>query len=108
MGTGYRIGADSFMGTIGLGGGTTLGDAGDKYSTFRQFANIFRTYSIAASWESHMMLGTSFSAADKKCMAWFIVSSAVTWGCVRYACKYSAVYKISIDLVLLSIAWMQR
>ena len=55
-----------------------------------------------------MLLGKSFSADDKKCIAWFILSYAVTCGCVRYACKYSAVsVKIKV-FVLLSIAWIQR
>ena len=85
-----------------------MGDAGGKESTVHQFAKIFRTASIDASWELHMMLGTSLSAADKKCMAWVIISSAVTWGWVRYACKYYSVSIINSDLVLLSIAWMQR
>ena len=83
-------------------------DAGSKDSTVFQFEMIVRTASIAASWESHMLLGTSLSAADKKCMVWVILSYAVTWSCVRYACKYSDVPVIISDLVLLPIAWMQR
>ena len=73
-----------------------------------QLAAIEAVRTIAASWESHMLLGESLSAADKKCMAWVILSYAVTWSCVRYACKYSDVPVIIIDLVLLPIAWMQR
>ena len=91
VGGGYRIGADAFSGTTSVGCGNTLGDSGGKNSTMRQFAKIFRTASIAASCESHLMVGTSLSAADKKCMEWVILSSAVTWVCVRYACKYSAI-----------------
>ena len=69
---------------------------------------LFRTYSISASCEYHIVVGTSLSAADKKCMVWVILYSAVTWGCVRYACKYSAVSVIISDLVFLPIAWIQR
>ena len=36
------------------------------------------------------------------------MSSAVTFGCVRYSRIYYAVSVISSDLVLLSIPWMQR
>ena len=50
-----------------------------------------------------MLVETSLSATDKKCMACVIMSSAVTWGCVIYLCKYSAVSVIINDLVLLSI-----
>ena len=89
-------------------GGNTLGDTGVKDSNVCQFANIVWTASMAASWESHMMLGTSLSFSNKKCMAWVILSSAVTWGCVRYSWKYFAVSLISIDLVLLCIYWMKR
>ena len=85
-----------------------MGDTGGKDSTVRQFANIVQTASMDASWESNMLLGTYLSSADKKCMAWVIMSSAFTWVCVRYACKYSAVFVISSALVLLYIAWMQR
>ena len=56
-----------------------------------QFPNIFQTASIAANCESQLLLGKYLSAADKKCIAWFSLSSAVTCGCVRYACKYSAI-----------------
>ena len=89
-------------------GGNTLGDTGVKDSNVCQFANIVWTASMAASWESHMMLGTSLSAADKKCMACVIMSSAVMLGCVRYSCKYSAGSVISSASVLLYIAFMQR
>ena len=92
----------------GVGRGNNFFASGGKDSTVRQFAKMFWTASIAANCESHMLVGTSLSAADKKCMAWVILSSAVTWGCVRYLCKYSAVSVIINDLVLLSIAWMQR
>ena len=51
-----------------------------------------------------MLVGTSLSAVDKKCMAWVILYSAVTWGCVRYSCKYFGVSVIINALVLMSIA----
>ena len=106
--TGYCIGADVCSGTTCLGWGNTLRDAGGKYSTVRQFAKIFCTDSIAASFESHILVGTYLRSADNKCMAWFILSSAFTWGCVRYACKFSDVYIIISDLVFLLISWMQQ
>ena len=108
VGVGYCSGADDCTGMNGGGFVNTLGDSGGKDSTIRQFARIVWTASIAASCESHMLVGTSFSDAYKKCMAWVILYSAVTWGCVRYACKYSAVSLTISDLVFLSIAWMQR
>ena len=108
VGGGYRSGSDACIGTTGVGYGNTLGNSGGKDSTVRQFSKIFWTASIAASCESHMLVGTSLSAADKKCMVWVILSYAVTWSCVRYACKYSDVPVIISDLVLLPIAWMQR
>ena len=77
-------------------------------SSVLQFPKIFRTASIAANCESQMMLGKSLSATDKKCILWFSLSSAVTYGCVRYACKYSAVSVTIKAFVLLSIAWMHR
>ena len=92
----------------GVGCGNNLCASGGKDSTVLQFAKIFRTASIAANCESHMLVGTSLSAAENKCMAWVILSYAVMWGCVRYSCKYSAVSVIINDLVFLSIAWMQR
>ena len=106
VGGGYRSGSDACIGTTGVGYGNTLGNSGGKDSTVRQFSKIFRTASIATSCESHMLVGTSLSATYKKCMAWVILYSAVTWGCVRYICKYSAVSVIISDLVLLSIAWI--
>ena len=108
VGEGYCSRAVVFSGTTGLGCCNTLVDAGGKDSTVRQFAKIVRTYSIAASCELHMLVGTSLRASDKKCMVWVILSSAVMWGCVIYACKYSAVSVIISDLVLLPIACMQR
>ena len=108
MGAGYRSGADSCSGATGYGCGNTLVDTGGKDYTVSQFAKIVCTASIAASWESHMMLVISLRSADKKCMVWVILSSAVTWGCVRYACKYPAASVISSYLVLLSISCMQR
>ena len=73
-----------------------------------QFPNIVLTASISANCESQMLLGKYLSAADKKCIAWSSLSSAVTCGCVRYVCKYSAVSVTIKAFVLLSIAWMQR
>ena len=73
-----------------------------------QLPNIVRTASIAANSESQMLLGKYLSAADRKCIAWFSLYSAVTFGCVRYVCKYSAVSVTIKAFVLLSIAWMQR
>ena len=73
-----------------------------------QFPKIVQTDSIAANCESKMLLGKSLSAADKKFIAWFSLSSAVTCGCIRYACKYSSVSVTIKAFVLLSIAWMQR
>ena len=108
VGVGYCTGADACLGRTGVGCGNTVCDSGGKDSTVCQFTKIFRTALIAANCESHMMVGTSLSAADKNCMAWIILSSAVTWSCVRYSCKYSAVSVIINDLVLLSISWMQR
>ena len=101
MGVGYRSGDDACLCRTGVGCGNTLGDSGGKNSTVRQFAKIVRTASIVASCESHMMVGTSLSAADRKYMVWVILYSVVTWVCVRYACKNSAVSVIINDLVLL-------
>ena len=70
--------------------------------------NIDLTASIADNCESQILVGTSLSDVVKKCMAWVILFSAVTWGYVRYLCKYSAVSVIINALVLLSIAWMHR
>ena len=104
VGAGYRRGAATCSGITGVGCGNTLGDPGGKDSNVTQCENMFRTDSIAASCESHMLVGTSLRAVGKNCMAWVILSSAVTWGCVRYKCKYSAVSVIISDLVLLSMA----
>ena len=77
-----------------LAGGSCLGMSGDTGfvcdmdSIVRPFVNIYRTASIATNCESHILVGTSLSDAVKKCMAWVILSSAVTWVCVRYSCKY--------------------
>ena len=91
-----------------MGCGDNLCNLGGNDSTIRQFANIAWTTSIAANCESHMLVGTSLIAADKKCIAWVILYYAFTWGCVRYTCKYSSVSIIINDLVFMSIAWMQR
>ena len=84
------------------------GFLGGLDSSVRQFSNIVLTASIAANFESYMLVGTSLSVADKKCMAWVILYSNVTWGCVIYSCKYSDVSVTINSLVLLSIAWIQR
>ena len=76
-------------------------------SSVLQFPKIVRTASIAANFESQILIGKYLSDADKKCIAWFILSSAVTCVCVRYACKYSAVSVTIKAFVLLKIAWMQ-
>ena len=104
---GYCGGTDACLGRTGVGCGNNLCDSGGKDSTVRQFANMFWTASIAANCESHMLVGTSLSAVDKKCMVWVIMSYTVTWGCMRYACKYLAVSVIINALVFLSISWMQ-
>ena len=93
---------------IGVECDNTLCALCGKDSSVRQFANIFRTASIATNCESHMLVGTSLSAADKKCMALVILSYAVMCGCMRYSCKDYAVSIIINDLVLLSIDWIQR
>ena len=108
VGVGYRTGAATCFGMPGVGCGNYFFASVGKDSTVLQFSNIAQTASIAANFESHMLVGTSLSAADKKWMTWVILSYAVTWACVRYSCKYSAVSIIINDLVLLSIAWMQR
>ena len=100
VGTGYRIGANAYSDTTGVGCGNILGDSGGKDSTVRQFAKMFWTASIAASCESHIMVGTSLRDSNNKCMSWVLLSD-VTWGCARYACKYSAVSIIISYLVLL-------
>ena len=102
LGVGYLAGASC------LGMSSDTGFLGGLDSSVRQFSNIVRTASIAANCESQMLVGTSLSAADKNCMAWVILYSAVTWGCVRYSCKYSAMSVIINALVLLSIAWIHR
>ena len=107
VGVGYLTGAAACLGMTGVGCGNIFFASGGKDSTVLQFAKIVRTASIAANFESHMLVGTSLSASDKKCMAWVILSSAFTWGCVRHLCKYSAVSVIINDLVLLSIYWLQ-
>ena len=108
VGVGYLSGADACLGRNDVGCGNILGDSGGKDATVCQFAKIVQIASIAANCESHMLVGTSLSAADNNCMVCAILSSAVTWSCVRYACKDSAVSVIINDFVFLSIAWMQR
>ena len=108
VGVGYRTGSATCLSMTGVGCGNTLCASGGKDSTVRQFTKIVWTASIAANYELHMLVGTSLSAFDKKCMEWFILSYAITWGCVIHPCKYSAVSVIINDLVLLPISWMQR
>ena len=102
VGVGYLAGACC----LGISGDT--GFLGGLDSNVRQFANIVRTASIADNCKSQMLVGKYFSAAEKKCMAWVILSSNVTWGCVRYSCNYLAVSVLINALVLLSISWIQR
>ena len=108
VGVGYRTGSYACLSMTGVGCGNNLCASGGKDSTVHQFTKIVPTSSIAANCESHMLVGTFLSASDKKCMEWFILSSAVRWVCVIYPCKYSAVSVIINDLVFLSIAWMQQ
>ena len=108
VGVGYRTSTAAYLGMTGVGCGNTLCASGGKDSTVRQFAKIFWIASIAANCEFHMLVGTYLSSVDKKFIAWVILYSVVMWGCVRYSCKYSAVSVIINDLVLLSIAWIQR
>ena len=75
--------------------------SGGKDFTVLQFAKIARTTSTSANCESHMLVGASLSVADKKWIVWVILFSAVTCGCVRYLCKYSAVSIIINALVLM-------
>ena len=88
-----------------LDGASCLGMSGDIAflcgldSIVRPFVNIALTPSIATNCESQILVGTSLSAAVKKCMALAILSSAVIWGSMRYSCKYSAVYVIINALV---------
>ena len=91
-----------------MGCGNTTFSSGGKDYIIILFSKIYRTASIASNFESHMLVGKSLSAADKNFMAWVVISSSVTWGFVRYSCKYSDVSIIINALVLLSIAWMQR
>ena len=81
VGAEYRIGGGFGNGTVGLGGcvtmvGRTVRDA----STVIHFANIARTASMAVSWKSQRLAGTSLSTADKKCMECVILSSNVNVG----------------------------
>ena len=101
VGVGYPAGASC------LGMSDDTGFLGGLDSIVRQFSNIVRTASIAANCKSHMLVGTSLSAAERKCMAWFILSSDVTCDCMGYSCKYSAVSVIINALVLISIACIQ-
>ena len=66
---GYHIVAYACLGRTGVGYGKTFFDSGGKDYTVSLFANIVWTASIAADCESHMLMGTSLSASDKKWMA---------------------------------------
>ena len=101
VGVGYLAGASC------LGMSVDTGFLGELDSIVRQFSNIFRIAAIADNCESQILVVTSLSATDKKCMAWAVLYYAVTCGCVRYSCKYLALSVIINALVLLSIAWMQ-
>ena len=102
VGVGYLTGSTDYLGMSAVECGDTVG------SSVCQFSNIVLTASIDANCELYRLVGTSLSAAYKKCMERVIVSSPVTWGCMRYSCKYSALSVIINALVLLSIAWIQR
>ena len=78
VGVGYRTGAYACLGSTGLGCGNTLCGSGGKDSTVFKFTKIVWTASIAANCESHMLVGTSLSAADKKRMACLILYSSVS------------------------------
>ena len=78
VGVGYCACASACLGMTDVGCGNTLFTSGVKDSTVLQFDEIDWTASIAANCELHMLVGTSFSAADKRWMAWVIMSSAVT------------------------------
>ena len=101
VGVGYRTSAAACLFLTGVWCGNTLFASGVKDYTVIQFVKIARKDSIAANCESHMLVGASLSAADKKWMEWVILYYTVTWGCVRYSCKYSAVSVIINALVLL-------
>ena len=101
---GYLTGTTACLGMSG----NIVGFLGGKDSSVRQLSNIVLTASIAANCELHMLVGTSLSYADKTCVAWAILYSAVTWGCIRYSCKHSAVSVTINALVLLPIDWIQR
>ena len=105
---GCRTDTTTCLGMIGVECGNAVCALGGKDSSVCQFGKIVQNDSIAANCESHMIVGTSLSAVDKKCMAWVILSSSVTWGCMKYSCKYPSVSVIINALFLLSIAWIQR
>ena len=99
VGVGYRGGTNVCLGRTGVGFGNNFCASGGKDSTVRQFSKIVWTDSIAANCEWRMLVGTYLSASYKKCIVWVIVSSAINWGWMRYACKYLAVSVIINDLV---------
>ena len=108
MGVGYRTGVTVYLGMTCVECGNSLCASGGNFSTVFKFAKIVWISLIANNFELHMPVGTSLSSVDHKFMAWVVLSSSVKWGCVIYLCKYSDVSVIIKDLVLLSIAWMQR
>ena len=73
------VGTKSPTSEVGVGylaGASCLGISGDIVLLYwldyivRPFVNIVLTASIAANCESQIIVGTSLSAAVKKCMAW--------------------------------------
>ena len=68
------------------------------------FVNITLTASIASNCESQIVVGTSFRAAVKRCIACVILYFYVMRSCFRYSYKYSEVSVMINALVLLSIA----
>ena len=56
MDIGYLTGAAACLGMTVVGCGNTLCASGGKDSTVRQFANIVCTASIAANFESHILV----------------------------------------------------
>ena len=78
MGVGYSTGTNACLGMSGVECGNTVCALGGEDSSVCQFAKIVWTASSAANCELYMLVGTSLSAADKKCMSWVIIYSAVT------------------------------
>ena len=93
MGIGYLAGASC----LGMSG--DIGFSCGLDSIVCPFVNISWTASISDNCESQILVGTYLSSAFQKCKSWVILSSGVTWVCVRYSCKYSAVSVIMNSLV---------